>query len=335
MASTVTSSGVVALDGPDARRREPEHLSSYVSRVLIRRAALCAIAMACVAAPSLAQKAPSGGRSPSAGPSGPISAPSSLTPGSYAQPDGADPFEVPPATQPGVITVNGDSARMVEAEACNSWTESGVHSPTVSVSRLEVPDKATGEFQRACSSYKDKKFLQAENHARKAIDIYPNYAASWVLLGQVLDAEHNRQEAGKACSQAATLDPQYVAPYLCLAEFAARDENWDQLSKLSDEALAIDPVSNAYALYYSADANFHLKRLPDAETNARAAVPLDPWHHLPQVHLLLAHIYEAKGDPHSEIAELKEYLKQASNSPDAPAARSTLRQLESAPPKQP
>ena len=236
---------------------------------------------------------------------------------------------------PGVITVNAESARMVDAEACNSWTESGVHSPTVSVARLQVPDKATGEFQKACSSYKDKKFPQAETHVRKAIDIYPNYAASWVLLGQVLDAEHNRPEADKACSQAATIEPQYVAPYLCLAEFAARDENWDQLSKLSDEALAIDPVSNAYALYYSADANYHLKRLSDAETNARAAVPLDPWHHLPQVHLLLAHIYEAKGDPHGEIAELKEYIKQASSAPDAAAARSALKDLESPAPKQP
>lgn len=240
-------------------------------------------------------------------------------------------------TIPGVITVPADAARMVDSEACNSWTESGVHSPTVSVSRLEVPDKAIGEFQKACSSYKDRKLTQAEEHVRKALGIYSNYAAGWVLLGQVLDAEHNPAEADKACSQATTLDPKYIAAYLCLAEFAARDDNWDQLSKISDEALAIDPVSNAYALYYSADANYHLKHLADAETNARAAVQLDPWHKLPQLHLLLAHIYEARGDPHSEVVELKEYLKQASNSPDAPQARAVLKQLENPmpPAKQP
>ncbi|HXX43111.1 MAG TPA: hypothetical protein VEJ38_00170 [Candidatus Acidoferrales bacterium] len=235
------------------------------------------------------------------------------------------------STIPGVIIVPADASRMVDSEACNSWTESGVHSPTVSVSRLQVPDKAIGEFQKACGSYKDKRLPQAEEHARKAIGIYPNYAASWVLLGQVLDAEHNRDEADKACSQAATLDPQYIASYLCLAGFAAKDENWDQLSKLSDEALAIDPVSNAYALYYSADANFHLKHIADAETSARAAVQLDPWHKMPQLHLLLAHIYEAKGDSRSEIAELKDYLKEAANSPDAPQARLVLKQLENPP----
>jgi tetratricopeptide (TPR) repeat protein len=251
-------------------------------------------------------------------------------------PDNSDPFETPPASLPGTIVVSPDTARLVESEACSSWTESGVHSPTVSVSRLSVPDKATGEFQKACSAYKDKRLEQAEGHVRKAIDIYPTYAASWVLLGQVLDAEHNRKEADKACSQAITLDPNYVAPYLCLAEFAARDENWQEVSRLSDQALALDPVSNAYALYYSADADFHQQHLAEAESSAREALPLDPWHKLPQLHLLLAHVYAAKGDVHGEAAELKEYLKMASNSADAPAVRAQLKQLDAPPPpKQP
>ncbi len=295
----------------------------------VGRGALCATAIACFGVPCVAQQRgqqPIGPMPSAADPSeGPI-----LSTGPVVNP-GAPNATSPFGTIPGVITVPADAARMVDSEACNSWTESGVHSPTVSVSRLEIPDKAIGEFQKACSSYKDKKLPQAEEHARKAIAIYPNYAASWVLLGQVLDAEHNRDEADQACSQAATLDPQYIASYLCLAEFAARDENWDQLSKLSDEALAIDPVSNAYALYYAADAFFHLKHYADAETSARAALQLDPWHRMPQIHLLLAHIYEIKGDPHSEIAELKDYLKQAANSPDAPQARLALKRLESPP----
>lgn len=321
------SSGTCSLDGSVIQRRDRTCFRRGAVRKTMLGATFCAMAIAWSASACLAQKptpAPTGGNPPSQMPT--------TTTNPFFTSGAPDPFAIPDP-QPGVIMVTPDSVRMVDSEACNSWTESGVHSPTVSVSRLQVPDKASGEFQRACSSYKDKKFTQAESHARKAIEIYPDYAASWVLLGQVLDAEHNREEAGKACSQAITVDPKYVAPYLCLAEFAARDEDWDQVSRLSDEALAIDPVSNAYALYYSADANFHLKHLPDAETNARAAVQLDPWHHLPQLHLLLAHIYDAKGDPHGSAAELKEYLKQASNSPDAPAARAALKQLEAQPPK--
>ena len=244
-------------------------------------------------------------------------------------PGGGDPFAQLPVSTPGLITVNADSARAVESEACNSWTDSGVHSPTVSLSRLEVPDKASSEFQKGCSAYKSKKLNDAEQHVRKALDIYPQYAASWVLLGQVLDAQHHMEDAGKACSQGATIDPTYIAPYLCLAEFAARNNDWRQVSQLSDEALAIDPTSNAYALYYSANADFHLQKdLPDAEQHARAAADLDPWHHLPQIHLLLADIYAGKNDPRLEESELKEYLKVASNSPDAPLARAMLKEIQ-------
>ena len=298
--------------------------SAAIQPKAIRRAALCATALICSVGVCAGQQR---GQQPVAGGAegpGPI-----LPTGPAANPD--SPASPNFSTIPGVITVPLDAGRMVDAEACNSWTESGVHTPTVSVSRLEVPDKAIGEFQKACGSYKDKRLPQAEEHARKAITIYPNYAASWVLLGQVLDAERNRPEADKACSQAASIDPQYIASYLCLAEFAARDEDWDQLSKLSDEALAIDPVGNAYALYYSADADLHFKHLDDAETSARAAVQLDPWHKLPQLHLLLAHVFEAKSDPRSEISELKDYIKEAPNSPDAPQARLVLKQLETPP----
>lgn len=277
------------------------------------------------------QPPPSPGQIPSAGGAPTVSSPLGI------QPDRLDPsgMENSPSMTPGVITVNSESAHMVDAEACNSWTDSGIHSPTVSVARLQVPDKASGEFQKACSSYKGKKYIEAETHARSALDIYPNYAASWVLLGQVLDAQHKRDDAEKACSQAITVDPTYVAPYLCLAEFAARDEDWKTVSRLSDQALAIDPTSNAYALYYSAAASFHTRKFTDAETNAKAASDLDPWHHLPQVHLLLANIYAAKGDPHAETSELKEYLKIAANSPDAPVARAMLKQATENPPTTP
>jgi tetratricopeptide (TPR) repeat protein len=312
-------------------------------RGALRYGLACVAAVATLVAPSSAQKTSHG---PSTGSGSPTSGPvmGQQQQPSYSvvgmQPDAGDPFSQPLVSMPGIISVTSDSARSVESEACNSWTESGIHSPTVSLARLEVPDKASSEFQKACSSYKNKKLSEAEGHVRKALGIYPQYAASWVLLGQVLDAEHHEEEAGKACSQGAVVDPKYIAPYLCLAEFAARSDDWKQVSQLSGEALAINPTSNAYALYYSAAADFHLqKSLPDAEEHARTAADLDTWHHLPQVHLLLANIYASKGDPHSEEAELKEFLKVAPNSPDAPAVRAMLKEVTNpaspAPPSQP
>ena len=168
--------------------------------------------------------------------------------------DGFPPRIIDPTMRP----VPPSAIESVDAEACNSWTESGIRSPTVSVARLAIPGKASSEFQKGCSAYKDKRYPLAEDHLRAAIAEYSDYAAAWVVLGQTLDGEHKRDDARKACSQASTLDPKYVAPYLCLAEFAATDDDWKRVSELSKQALAIDPVNNPYSLYYSASSNFHL-----------------------------------------------------------------------------
>jgi Tetratricopeptide repeat len=234
----------------------------------------------------------------------------------------------PPAPAGG--DTSGEVSRIVDAEACNSWTESGVHSPTVSAKRLEIPNKAVGEYQKGCGALKGKRIPEAEDHLRRAIDMYPDYAAAWVVLGQVLVQEKKGDEAKTACSKAKEVDPNYVASYLCLAEFAAGTSDWPTVSDLSQKALAIDPIGNPYSLYYAADAGLHQNQLSQAEMHAQAAVKLDEWHHLPELHLLLAQIYEAAGNVVGETTQLKEFLKVASNSKDAPKAKIMLGQLVAA-----
>jgi tetratricopeptide (TPR) repeat protein len=229
--------------------------------------------------------------------------------------------------------VAGEAGRMIDAEACNSWTESGVHSPTVSAKRLAVPGNASSEYQKACGAFKGKRFPDAESHLRKAIEYYPEYSAAWVVLGQVLNSEKKQEEAQQACSKARDLDPGYVASYLCLSEFAANANDWTQVARLSEQALALDPISNPYALYYAADAGLHFNQLTQAEMHAQSAVKLDEWHHLPELHLLLAEIYKAAGNIVGESVQLREFLKVAGNSKDAPTARSILAKLEAPPAK--
>lgn len=239
-------------------------------------------------------------------------------------------FTRPPAT---FGDLSGEVGRLVDSEACILWTESSVHSPTVSAKRLTIPGKAVSEYQKGCGAYKGKKFAEAEDHLRKAIDFYPDYAAAWVVLGQVLVTEKKNDDAKTACQKAAEVEPGYVAPYLCLAEFAANDSNWEDVAKFSMRALAIDPIGNPYSLYYAADAGLHQNQLVQAEMHAQAAVKIDEWHHIPELHLLLAQIYEIAGNVAGEAAQLKEFLKVAANPKDAAQARSTLALLETTPAK--
>jgi tetratricopeptide (TPR) repeat protein len=228
--------------------------------------------------------------------------------------------------------LSGEVGHLVDAEACNSWTESGVTSPTVSAKRLVIPGKAMSEFRNGCGAFKGKHIAEAEDHLRRAIDAYPDYAAAWVVLGQVLNSESKLDEGKTACSKAAEIDPGYVASYLCLAEFAASKTDWPAVTKFSEQALAIDPIGNPYSLYYAADAGLHQNQLSQAEMKAQAAVKLDEWHHLPELHLLLAQIYEAAGNVVGETTQLKEFLKGAGNSKDAVKAKSMLAVLLATPP---
>jgi hypothetical protein len=243
----------------------------------------------------------------------------------FYQPDTNEPWVLePPTVSPNVVEMN----EAMTDEACDSWTDIGVLSPTVSAARLAVPGKASGEFQKACGAFRDKKYSQAEIHLQKAIELYPNYVAAWVVLGQVFTAQDRLDGARDACTRASHIDPNYIPPYLCLADLAATEDNWKQVAAISDHALSLDPVTNPYSLYYSADAQFHLDELSVAEARALAAVRLDKPHHIPQLHTLLARIYKAVGNVKAQAAQLREYLKVFPNAPDAAGVKSVLAGLD-------
>lgn len=221
-----------------------------------------------------------------------------------------------------------DYSRLIEAEACESWTAAAVDSPTVSVTRLAVPGKARDEFQKACKNLKRGNFEAAEDHARRAVEVYPDYAAGWVVLGQALTAGHKDQEAAQACKQAMKVDPTYAPPYLCLAQFAERTNHWDDAYTFSDQARSLDPLNDPYVYFYKAMAELHLKRYTQAEMDGLLAERLDDDGQIPKVHLLLAEVYRAKGDKSGEAAELQKFLELSPHDSEWQTARSILADVQ-------
>jgi tetratricopeptide (TPR) repeat protein len=191
-----------------------------------------------------------------------------------------------------------------------------------------VPSKASGEYQKACGALKDRKLDQAEEHVRKALDTYADYAAAWVMLGQILEGKQEHAEARQACSQAMRIDSNYVPPYLCLADFAAREGDWDQVSVLADRAQALDPVSNPFTFYFTAGVQLHFRQLHQAEANAESALKLDIWHRMPELYYLMAQICQAKGDLRNEAVELRQYLKVAPKAMNTDQAKTLLAQID-------
>ncbi|HVB85477.1 MAG TPA: hypothetical protein VNK23_02280 [Candidatus Dormibacteraeota bacterium] len=220
-----------------------------------------------------------------------------------------------------------DNSRLLSAESCGTWTAASVNSPTVSVARLAVPGKARHQFLKACGAFKDHQLEQAESHVREAVKIYPQYAAAWVLLGQILEADHKENQAVEACRQGLAVDPKYAPPYMCLAGFAARANDWGEAYSLADHALSLDPATDPYAFLYTATADLHLKRYDQAELYGLSAEKLDKWNRIPDVHLLLAKLYEVKRKPIQEEKELREFIKAAPHNTVWELARIRLSEL--------
>lgn len=239
-----------------------------------------------------------------------------------------DPFEAIDAGAAMLPMMPIDNSRLVNDESCQTWTAAAVDSPTVSFSRLAVPGKASHEFQKACGDFKDGKLKSAEDHARRAVAIYPDYAAAWVVLGQVLHADHQDQEAITACQNGKNADPKYAPPYICLSGFAASANDWDEAYALANQALMLDPATDTYAYMYTANAEFHLKHLDQAELYAESAEKLDRWNHVPEVHILLARIYGKEGKRQEEAVELRKFLKGSPHNSDWETAKTRLAELD-------
>jgi Tfp pilus assembly protein PilF len=237
-------------------------------------------------------------------------------------------------SKPGASKIGTDSCFLPPLEASAP--------ASVSVSDLQIPAKAKREHDDGCLALRKGKIVDAEHHFRKAVNQWPKYSDAWVVLGQVLEVQQKTKAATDACSQPLTTDSNYLPTYLCLADiFCAHAKlgqstiaqqpgsgNWVVGQFQTDPLPAIDSTTIAVAYDYNAAAWFHLHNLSEAEKSALRAVEIDKSNIDPRVHFLLAQIYEEKGDRSREAAQLREYLKYASDPNDVSMVKNYLSEIE-------
>ena len=185
----------------------------------------------------------------------------------------------------------------------------------ISVASLQVPAKARKEYEKGSELLEKGNLAEAEKSLRKAIDQYPKFAESWLRLGDLEQRRKNLEGAMADYQEAINADSNFALPYLRMAFLSAVTSNWEQTRKLTERVLSLDPVSFPRAYYYNAVAEFNLNHLAPAETNALRAESMDKLHSEPRVELLLASIYNAKGEPASAADHYRTYLKLVPNGP--------------------
>jgi tetratricopeptide (TPR) repeat protein len=226
-------------------------------------------------------------------------------------------------------SVNSQLHPRNEMLPCFRWPMRPIASGMVSVIRLDVPSEAQKEYSEACNAVLKNKLPDAEQHLNQAVGLYPKFAAAWVLLGQVQEDQGRTHEAEQSCSRARDADSVYLGSYLCLADLAARKENWPEVVDLTNHALQLHPVRAPGAYYYNSLAYLSLKQGSLAEERALRVAEDPELKKRPSIHLLLAKIYELKGDRDSEANQLRQYLKLAPHTTESDVIRKILREIVS------
>jgi Tfp pilus assembly protein PilF len=198
---------------------------------------------------------------------------------------------------------------------------------TISVTSMAAPKDAMRAYEKAQKA-KAEKPEEAEKYLTKAVEIYPQFAAAWTLLGDIHRQRNEFDAARTDYARAAAADPQFVNPTYGLAVIAMQEKKWDEAVRLSDQVLKLNAGAFPLAYFFSAAANYNLQKFEAAEDSARKFKALDTQHAHPDVCLLLSYVLSHKQDYAGAAHEIRDYLAAAPNSPDAEQLKADAKRYE-------
>ena len=198
---------------------------------------------------------------------------------------------------------------------------------TISVTSMAAPKDAMRAYEKA-QKIKAEKPQEAEKYLTKAVEIYPQFAAAWTLLGDIHRQRNEFDAARTDYTRASAADPQFVNPEYGLTVIAMQEKKWDEAVRLSDHVLKLNAGAFPLAYFFSAAANYNLQKFEAAEDSARKFKALDTQHAHPDVCLLLSYVLSRKQDYAGAAREIRDYLAVSPNSPDAEQLKADAKRYE-------
>jgi len=198
---------------------------------------------------------------------------------------------------------------------------------TISVTSMAAPHDAIRAFEKA-ERMRQEKPAEAEKDLRKAVQIYPQFAAAWTLLGDMHRQSNQLELARTEYAQAISADPQFVNPQYGMTMIAVQEKKWDETIQFSNQVLKMNAMAYPLAYFFNAAANYNVQKYDDAEESARRFKALDPQHTHPDVFLLMSQLLTRKQDYAGAARELRDYLAVVPNAPEADAIRTDAKRLE-------
>jgi tetratricopeptide (TPR) repeat protein len=190
----------------------------------------------------------------------------------------------------------------------------------------DVPSKARKEFERASKLSKEGKALEAIEHLRKAIAIYPDFMMAHNDLGaQLLDAG-NLNEAAAELHSAIEIDAKAFNPYLNLGIVLIRQKKFTEAAGTLRKALSLQSDSPPAKLYLGL-ALMNMNDLEVAERELKAAYNLGGTSYSDAL-FYLGELYMKRGNRALARQALEAYLHDAPEAANADQARKLIGRMQ-------
>ncbi len=189
----------------------------------------------------------------------------------------------------------------------------------------QIPPKARKEFDAGKQRMQAQDAVGSVQHFQKAIELYPQYAEAYQLLGVVHVEGAKFGEAEPELQKATEIEPNMSTAYFALGVCRNLMAKYAEAETALLRGLELDPES-ADGHHELAKAYWALGRWQDAEPHAQKAVALKP--DLAPAHVLLGNIALRKRDPQGALKEFQEYLRLEPKGPMAEQVRTIVAKIE-------
>ena len=203
--------------------------------------------------------------------------------------------------------------------------ESATSDTFVSASDLAIPARARKEFDKANKFIAQRDFAAAEDHLRKAIALYPNYASAYNSLGVVYARRGDHAREREALGKAVSIDDHFALAYLNLGRMGIADGDFQSAEAALRQASSFgsgDPITLVLLSY----AELMDRHFDEAIATSRQVHALKKPHAF--AHRLAANAFEQKADPAGAIEEMEMFLAEEPTGPQADAVRKDLELLQ-------
>lgn len=197
---------------------------------------------------------------------------------------------------------------------------------SVAPGRPLLAPKARKAVDEGLQALTEDKLDQAQKHANKALTLAPGHPDVLYLEGVILLKKRDWAKAQKILEKATQLDPHDANAFAALGMALCDQAKYDLAVAPLEKALQLDPALSWDARWTLAKAYYQQGQYEPALKMSQAALSSSHGK-APEIELLVAQSLTALGRYEDSAQELREFLRDHANQPQAATSRRWLDQL--------